>query len=75
MSPEVWTIIGVGIALASLMLAGQRSMRHDIAEVRNDLGRQIADVRDQVAQLRERMAHLEGLLDGLREAIARNRAA
>ena len=39
------------------MLAGQRSLRQDIAALRND-----------VVQLRERMAHLEGLLEGLREA-------
>ena len=30
---------------------------------------------EQIGQLRERMAHLEGLLDGLREAIAGKRVA
>ena len=30
---------------------------------------QIGGLRGEVAQLRERMAHLEGLLEGLREAI------
>ena len=86
MTPEIWTIIGVGIALASLMLTGLRSLRADITELRRDLGKQIGGVRDDlgqqiaelradVGQLRERMAHLEGLLEGLREAIAHNRAA
>ena len=30
---------------------------------------EIAEIRAELAQLRERMAHLEGLLEGLREAI------
>ena len=29
------------------------------------------DLREQISQLRERMAHLEGLLEGLREAITK----
>ena len=40
---------------------------------------QIADLRQQmnlqIGELRERMAHLEGLLEGLREAITRQPAA
>lgn len=64
MTPEIWTIIGVGVALAGLILTGQRSIRKDIGELRTDL-----------TALRERMAHLEGLLEGLREAITHGRAA
>ena len=89
MTPEFWTIIGVGIALASLILAGQRSLRREIADVRSEIAEvriefaqfrsevasEIAEVRKELGQLRERMAHLEGLLEGLREAIAHNRAA
>ena len=71
MTPEVWTIIGVGIALASLILTTHRATRREIAELRGD----IAEIRGELAQLRERMAHLEGLLEGLREAITRSRAA
>jgi len=82
MTPEIWTIISVGIALAGLSLAGQQSSRREsaairteIAAVRADLGSQIAEVRAEVAALRERMAHMEGLIDGLREAVTHNRAA
>ena len=64
MTPEIWTIIAVGIALAGLILTGQRSIRREIGDLRTDL-----------TALRERMAHLEGLLEGLREAIAHGRAA
>ena len=36
-----------------------------MAQMRQD----IKDLRGEVGELRERMAHLEGLLEGLREAI------
>ena len=55
MSPEIIAIIGTGIALAGLIL--RQGMRID----RLEQGQ---------ADLRERMAKLEGLLEGLRDAIA-----
>ena len=62
MSPEIIAIIGTGIALAGLIL--HQGMRIDRLEQR-------IDRLDQgQADLRERMAKLEGLLEGLREAIA-----
>ena len=36
MTPEIWTIIGTGIALASLIICGQRSLRSEMAEVRGE---------------------------------------
>ncbi len=68
MTPEMWTIIGVGIAIASLILASNRQLSKDLSGC-------IERVEASVSELRERMAHLEGLLEGLREAITRNRAA
>ena len=65
MSGEIIAILGVGVALAGLILNGQRGLRADIAGLRGE----IAEIRAEIAQLRERMAHLEGLLEGLREAI------
>lgn len=64
MTAEFWAIIGVGVALGGLILNGQRGLigRMD----RLELGQ---------GELRERMVHLEGLLEGLREAITRNRVA
>ena len=53
MTPELVAILAVGVALAGLLLAGQRATRADIAELRAGL-----------AELRERMARLEGLFDG-----------
>ena len=44
-------------------------------EARTQTAEQFEETNAQIGQLRERMAHLEGLLDGLREAVAGRRAA
>ena len=78
MSPEFIAIASVGVALAGLILTGQRAMRQDFAALREDfaaLREDFAALCEDFAALRERMAHLEGLLEGLREAITRERAA
>ncbi len=58
------TILLVDIGLAGLILNGQREFK-----------RELEALRAEVLMLRERMAHLEGLLEGLREAITGRRAA
>ncbi len=100
MSPEIWTIVGVGVAIAGLTLNSVRLLRVDLTapmhrldermsrlEERMDrldermdrdkqeLHERIARIESGQGDLRERMAHLEGLLEGLREAITRNHAA
>ena len=62
MSGEMIAIVAVGVALAGVILTSLRG-----TEAR--LGAQIKDLRGEVGELRERMATLEGLLEGLREAI------
>ena len=64
-------IITVGIALAGMILSGQSAARRntEVLDVR------LAALEKGQGDLRERMAHLEGLLEGLREAITRSRAA
>ena len=71
MSPEIIAIVSVGVALAGLILTGQRAIRTEQMAQRQE----IAALREDFAALRERMAHLEGLLEGLREAITRERVA
>ena len=58
------TIISVGVALAALILTTQRNLRTDMQAQR-----------EIIISLLERMAHLEGLLEGLREAITGRRVA
>ena len=68
MSGEMIAIVAVGVALAGVILTSLRG-----TEAR--LGAQIKDLRGEVGELRERMAKLEGLLEGLREAITVRAAA
>lgn len=64
MTPEMWTIIGVGIALAAALLPGQRAMRKDLAALTGD----VSDLRGEFAEFRERMAREMG---DLRAQVAR----
>ena len=78
MSLEIVAIASVGVALAGLILTGQRAMRAELAAQRQEIAAlrdDLTALREDFAALRERMAHLEGLLEGLREAITRERAA
>ena len=62
-------IIGTGVALAALMTGLVAWLRADIRRMEDRLSEDIKSLRKETSELRERMAHLEGLLDGLREAI------
>lgn len=75
MTPEIWTIIGVGVAIAALILAQARHSNRLIETMETRMNDRFQSFETQITELRERMAHLEGLLEGLREAIAGRRAA
>ena len=64
MTPELTAIITATVALAGLILTGNRSLvqRMDRIEAR-------------IAGVEREQAHLAGLLEGLREAIGGHRAA
>ena len=62
MAPEAWTMIGTGIVILIAIAASNRQLR---SELRTELNQ----VHAEIGQLRERMARLEGLLEGLREAV------
>ena len=49
LSPEVWAVLGVGVALAGLILR---------------MGQRLDGLARDVSDLRERMARLEGLIEG-----------
>ena len=61
-TPEAWTVIGTGVVILIAIAASSRQLR---SELRSEL----SQVHAEIGQLRERMAKLEGLLEGLREAI------
>ena len=76
MTPEIIAIVtvgvalaGVGAALAGVILTSIRGVRQDMARLESRLDGKIDALSAQLGELRERMAHLEGLMEGLREAI------
>ena len=86
MSTELIAIISIGIALAGLMLSGQHNLqkemhvqraetRVEFQAVREEMQAEFQAQREAITGLLERVARLEGLLEGLREAIAGRRAA
>ena len=59
MTPEIYTIIAVGIALAGLILNGQRSiaeLRKDLTELRKDLNALGERVNRDIAGLDEKLS-------------------
>ena len=62
-------IVAVGVTLAGLILTATRGLRQDIKELRGEIGELRERMTHEISELRERMAKLEGLLEGLREAI------
>ena len=64
MTPEAWTVIGTGVVILIAIAASNRQLRGEMNALRGE-----------IAGLRERMAKLEGLLEGLREAISGRKAA
>ena len=68
MTPEAWTVIGTGIVILIAIAASHRQLR---SELRVELNQ----IHAEIGGLRERMAKLEGLLEGLREAITGRKIA
>ena len=63
--------MATGIAILAAIATTFRALRDEMRDLRERI-----DVQGrEIGQLRERMAHLEGLLEGLREAIAGRRPA
>ena len=83
-------VLAIGGTLAGLILTSNRGLRKDMREdmkqgesrLREDMGKLESRLRDDIKQLADRMgrvehsqAKLEGLLEGLREAISGRAAA
>ena len=70
---EMITIIAVGVGLASLILNGQKNVREDIKGLEARLDRMDArfeKLEARMGTMERQQAKLEGLLEGLREAIS-----
>ena len=82
MTPEAWTVIGTGVVILIAIAASNRQLRSEMNALRGEMHRlheQLSDrvngIHAEIGRLRERMAKLEGLLEGLREAISGRKAA
>ena len=75
MVATAWTVVGAAIAILVAIGASFRSLRDEMRVQGKDLRERIDAQGEQMGLLRERMAHLEGLLEGLREAITGKRVA
>ncbi len=72
MTPEFWAIIGVGISLATLNLAGFQMLNKRIDDTNKRIDQLVTDLRQlttRVTELEKGQARMAGLLDGLREAL------
>ena len=83
-------VLAMGVTLGGLILTGSRGLRQDIrqdmarmeSQLREDMGKLESRLRDDIKQLGDHVgrlehsqARLEGLLEGLREAITGRIAA
>ena len=72
-------VLAVGATLGGLILTGNRGlrqdMRQDMAQLETRLRDDIKQLGDRVGRLEHSQAKLEGLLEGLREAISGRAAA
>ena len=83
MFTELTAILAVGVSqtllmvtLAGFLLAAQRGLRQELAALARsqaDLARSQADLARSLAEVRERVARVEGLIEGLRDAVAGGR--
>ena len=71
MTPEAWTVIGTGLVILIAIATSNRQLRGEISSLRSEM----KGMHVEFGRLRERMAKLEGLLEGLREAITGRKPA
>ncbi len=73
MSPELIAILTIGVSLGGGQLATAHWVAGRFERIEHDMAGRFERVGNEMADLRERLARLEGLLDGLREAISGRR--
>ena len=75
MTPDAWTVIGTGVVILIAIATSNRQLRNEMKAFREEFRGELNQVHGEIGRLRERMAKLEGLLEGLREAITGRKAA
>ena len=82
MSNELIAILSLGVsslgvvaACSALMLTQIRNLRADLTKRLDSQAFEIGEIKREVHGLGERMAHLDGLVEGLKEAVVARVAA
>lgn len=78
MTPELTAIIAATVALAGLILNGNRALNQRMDRLEAGVGRmedRLNQVEARFTGVEREQAHLAGLLEGLREAIGGSRVA
>ena len=63
-------VLAIGATLAGLILTSNRGLREDMARMEARLREDMKQLAERVARVEHSQAKLEGLLEGLREAIS-----
>ena len=68
-------VLAIGATLAGVILTSSRGLREDMARMEARLREDMKQLAERVARVEHSQAKLEGLLEGLREAITGRIAA
>lgn len=71
MTPELIAIVAVGVALAGIVLRGQRTLGERIDRMEGALSSRIDRVDAELREIRDRLSRLEGKMDFLEGYIVR----
>ena len=75
MTPELIAIIAVGVTVVSVVLRQGARLDKRIDDLKQEVSERFKSLEDRMTQIEKQQAKLEGLLEGLREALTYNRAA
>ena len=75
MTPELIAIIAVGLTVVGVVLRQGSRLDKRIDDLKQEVSKRFKSLEDRMTQVEKQQAKLEGLLEGLREALTYNRAA
>ena len=75
MTPELIAVITIGIGLAGLILRQGQRLERRIDRLEEQTNERLSKLEQRMATMEIQQAKLEGLLEGLREAVTHPRAA
>ena len=68
-------VLAVGVTLGGVILTGLNGIRREMGDLRREFSEFRRDIETRLSAVERQQAKLEGLLEGLREAITGHKAA